>query len=519
MRTKLSIINVSVSYIASALAMIIGFITQAIFLENLNESYLGINGLFTNIVSMLSIVELGIGTAIIYNLYKPISVGDKEKIKSLVNYYKKTYRKIAIIIFLIGLLVIPFLSYIVGKTDIKENINLIYLLFLLDTSIYYLISYKRTILIANSKSYHVNIVHIFYLVIVNSLQIFILFKYQDYYLYLIIKFIMRIVENIVINIIANKNYGYLKEKNINALDISIIKDIKLKIKSLFFHKIGTFIVSGTDNILISMFFGINSVGLYSNYFLITNSVSGFFLQAFSTLTSTVGNLLVTSDVKHQKKVYNRILFLNAWIAVFTSSAILVIIETFIKLWIGEQYILSFSILIVIIINFYFNSMRMTYNVFKDAAGIYYEDRFIPIYESICNIIFSILFAKLFGLVGIFIGTISSQLILHLYSYPKYVVNKLFSISYGEYLKKFLTYLLIFIASSFISYCVSILYVFPSVILNLIVRLLIAIVVPNIIMIIVFRKSEEFMYYMNLLKRILKKYKNNGLLFKNKKNSI
>ena len=193
MRSKVSIKNAIVAIMTNIVTVLIGFIAQKVFAVTLGQEYLGINGLFSNIVSMLGIVELGIGSAIIYNLYKPIAEDDKEKIKSLMNFYKKTYRIIALCIFVLGVCVMPFLTSIVGEVHIAESLYLLYFLYLLDTIASYLLTYKRSILYANQSTYIVNIVHIIYLLVMNILQMIFLFTTKNYIVYLIIKILCRIM--------------------------------------------------------------------------------------------------------------------------------------------------------------------------------------------------------------------------------------------------------------------------------------------------------------------------------------
>ena len=255
-RKKNSFRNMITAVSSNVLTIAVGLIAQAIFIKILGSEYLGLNGLFSNVISMLGIVELGIGSAIIYNMYKPIAEDNHEKIKSLMQFYKKSYRIIILIISIIGLLIIPFIKYIVDieSVTVHVNIYLVYILFLLGTVCSYILSYKRSMLYADQKEYITNIIHIGYTVIVNTLQLVFLYLTHDYYLYLIIKVIMCLVENIVISSYVNRRYSYLKDEIVTKLDSKTEKDIFKKIKALFFHKIGTFIVSGTDNIIISKYF-------------------------------------------------------------------------------------------------------------------------------------------------------------------------------------------------------------------------------------------------------------------------
>ena len=208
MRTSYSIKN-SISSIASnIIIMLLGFIAQTVFIKLLGSEYLGLNSLFLNIISMLSITELGISSAIIYNLYKPLNDDNKEDIKSLMLFYKKCYFVIAFIILVIGLIILPFLNIIVGTHNIEENIKIIFMLFISDSIFTYLFSYKRSLLIADQKNYVINITHIICLIILNIIQISILFIFKNYYIYLIISILFKVIENISISLIVNHKYPY-----------------------------------------------------------------------------------------------------------------------------------------------------------------------------------------------------------------------------------------------------------------------------------------------------------------------
>lgn len=504
MRVKNSIKNTIAAMSSNILTIIIGLIAQAVFIRILGTEYLGINGLFTNIISMLGIVELGIGSAIVYNLYKPIANRDKETIKSLMNFYKKAYHIIALVVFIIGISIIPFLSYFIGETIVDININLVYLLFIIDIVCSYLLTYKRSLLYADQKNYIINIIHMIYLVTLNISQLLLLYITKNYYLYLGIKIILRIIENVVITIIVNKKYSYLKEKNIKKLDKKIEKDIFQKVKALFFHKIGSFIVLGTDNLIISRYLGIVTVGLYSNYYMIINALNTLFNQAITALTPSVGNLLVEKKTKKNFEVFRKVRFINFWIATFTSVALLIIMNSFITIWIGEAYLLSNLVLITLVINFFMTMMRNSYSTFKEAAGIFHEDRYVPIIESFVNIVASIILLKYFGLAGVFMGTIISGLILWCYSYPRFVYKKLFCRSYLSYIKETISYIILFILILIISYKISNIYTFYNIWVQLLYNIIVSLIIPNIILLIIFYKNDNLKYYYRLFKKLVKK---------------
>ena len=503
MRTKNSIKNIIGSMLSNILTIIIGLIAQAVFIKILGSEYLGLNGLFSNIITMLGIVELGVGNAIIYNLYKPIAENNISKIKSLMNFYKKSYRLIACIVAIIGIIIIPFLSFFIEEISIDINITLVYLLFLIDVVCSYLLSYKRSILYANQKNYIINIVHIIYTILLNTSQLLVLFFTKNYYYYLIMKIIMRILENFIISKIADKKYAFINEQS-EKLDKETEKDIFTKVKALFFHKIGSFAVLGADNIIISKFLGLVTVGLYSNYYLIINAVQTVFGQIITSFTASVGNMLVTESKEKCYDVLKKIRFFNFWLATFASSSVLVIMDSFISIWIGDKYILPLLVLEVLVFNLYQKLMRNSYMSFKEAAGIYYENRFVPLIEATLNIIVSIFCCKLFGLAGVFMGTVISGLALWCYSYPKYVYKKLFDRNYIEYAKETIGYIILFVLIASGTYYLSTIINFSNIYLEFISNVIISLIVPNILLFIIFFKTDNFKYYSNLLKNVIKK---------------
>ena len=312
MRTSNSIRNSFSATLQTLVTMIVGFIAQTIFIRLLGAEYLGLNGLFTNILSMLSIFELGIGNAIVYNLYKPIADNDIGKIKSLMRFYKKAYNIIAILVLVFGLVIVPFLPLFVKNVTVDINITIVYILFLMSSVASYVLTYKRSLIYANQKNYIINYLHAGYIVILNVLQLLVLYLFKNYYIYLLLKIVCQLLENIILNVIANKMYPYLKDNDASKLDKKTEKSIFKKIKALFFHKVGSYIVLGTDNLIISTFIGIVVVGYYSNYYMVINAVNTFGFQIITSAVASIGNLLVTENAEKTYSVFKKIRFLNFW---------------------------------------------------------------------------------------------------------------------------------------------------------------------------------------------------------------
>lgn len=490
--------NVSVALASTIATIIIGFFAQRVFLNSLGAEYLGINGLFTSIVSMLALVELGLGSAIYYHLYSPVSKNDTSKVKSIINFYKNGYRLIAIAVLLMGALIVPFLQTIVGNVNISESIYIIYFLFLFDVIASYLLTYKRAVLYVDQNNHIISSVHLGYLIVLNGLQIAILILTKSFYLYLIIKIVMRLAENIVLTLITNRKYPYLTDGPAQKLDASTKADIYKKVRGLSYHKVSSYFVLGTDNILISVFLGVAVVGLYSNYLLVTTAILMLMGQAFTAITASVGNLLGDNNSNKSFDVYKKIRFMNFWLACFATTSLLVIMNSFISLWVGSQYLLPIGVLMAICLNLYLTMIRASISSFKEAAGIFHEDRFVPVIESIANLIFSIAFLKVFGLAGIFLGTACSTLILHLYSYPKFVNKPLFKISNKQYYYDFFSKLMIVFFISAATFTLSRTVPISSTFYKFIFNTIICIVLPNALLYLIYRNNEELSYYRELI---------------------
>lgn len=503
MRTNNSLKNTFFALLSNLIVMIVGFVSQTVFIKLLGEEYLGINGLFNNIISVLAIVELGLGPAIIFSLYKPLAENDEDSILRIMNFYRKSYNIIAIIIFILGILLVPCLKFFVNTNLEFTNfggIKFIFLLFIIDASVSYILSYKRSIIQADQKYRLINITHTIMYVLMNFIQLSLLYLFKNYILYLVIKILFRFLENLVITIIANKMYPYIKNKTEKTLTKEEKENIFTKIKGLIFHKVGNYVVLGTDNILISKFLGVAQVGLYSNYSLIIYSVTSMLNQIFSSITASVGNLLVTTDKEKTYEVYQKVMFLNFWIYAFATTSIYNIMEPFIIFWLGEKFLLSNFVLIILSINFYMLGMRSSIGIYKEAAGIYYEDRFVPIIESIVNIIASIIFAKHFGLAGIFLGTITSSLIVVFYSLPFFVYKEVFKKSVFEYYKLYFKYaitttLLVTITKVTLKY---LFLLTGAPFLRVVISIIACLIIPNLLIFIIFGKSKELTYFKKMI---------------------
>lgn len=501
MRTKNSLKNLAVALVLGLVVIITNFIAQSFFINILGIEYAGLNSLFTNIISMLAVAELGLGAAIVYHLYKPLHESDVSKISALMRFYKKGYFLVALSVAILGCFAIPFLPLIVGNSNLDTNISIVFGLFVLNAVSSYLLSYKRSLLYADQKNYIVNIIHLVTVVVLNALQILILLSTQNFYLYLILKITATLAENIIIHIMVNRRYAL--EASPQPVGKDLRDDIFRMIKGLVFHKVGTFLVLGSTSIIISTFLGIVAVGMYSNYLLIQVSITSLFSQVSTAIKASVGNLLVDIGGAKSFTIFKRLQFANQVLGILAVSVFFVASDSFIRMWIGDQFVFNLWIVAALALNIYLILIRSVFANFKEAAGIFYEDRFVPLVESIINIVASIILIQFMGIAGAFIGTALSSMALHAYSYPKFVYKGVFQRSYREYIFHFMHNLFVGFGIIVSAYLVSNLVIFNFSLAQLLSDVVIAILVPLLILWLLYRGSEEYSYFLGLIRKITK----------------
>ncbi|MCM1101476.1 MAG: hypothetical protein NC079_08240 [Clostridium sp.] len=505
-RTRNSIKNITYSMLSYGVILFLEFVNRTIFIHLLTDEYLGLNGLFSNILSFLSLAELGVGSAINYALYKPLSTGDYELVKSIMRLYRKLYRIIGCTILIIGGSLTPLLPYLISDMP-KDmpNISIYYLLYALNSGMSYFYAYKRSLIVCDQKSYITSIVNTFSKIILSVAQIVILKITHSYISYLCMAIVVTITENIFISIAANKLYPFLRDKWVQPLAKSEIADIKKNVFALLFHKIGSQIVFSTDNIIISGFVGLIPVGLYSNYTLIVNAISATISRIFSAITASVGNLVLSHDKEHIEEVFYRVLFANFWIRSFSAISLFCLVQPFIQLWVGESYLLSQGTVLVIAINFYITGMRLTVVTFKDASGLFWPDRYKPLVECVINIALSIPLAIRYGVAGVLLGTIGSTLGVAFWVEGYVLFKHLFAKNMKTYLLKQLYYAGITVVVGAFCYFLNLFFVDGGM-GEFILRILICLIVPNGIYMLWFWRTNECKYFWGLIKRQLKRGK-------------
>lgn len=505
MRTEKSIKNIKYSLIGQVLAITISMISRFFFLQILNSTYLGVNGLFSNILTMLSFIELGIGPALTFSLYEPLKKGDKEKTKTLLQVFKKSYRIVGLIIIIFGLILTPFLPKLINDLNVIPNINLIYWLFVINTGVSYFGSYKKTFLLSDQKGYVTSQIHYIIYFTMNLFQIVILYATKNFIFYLIIQIIFTVMENIIIALYVNKQveYQFLKEKNVQPLDNNTKNNIIKNIKAMIIHKFGSVLVTATDNLILSKYIGLIAVGIYSNYYLIINNVHKILKQSFNSVIASVGNLGVEGNKEKTLTIFKHVNFINYYLQSISGILMLVLFQDFITIWLGKNYLFSFSIVVVLVLCFYFSGLRISVLLFKEALGLYWQDRYKAFFEAIINLVVSIILAKKVGVIGVFIGTLISTLatcfwvepyVLYKYGFGKKCISYFKDMFIKTTLTISLTVLCLFVCSFFVK----------CNILIFIIKAILCFAIVNVVYIIIFRNSDDYKYVKMIIKnKILK----------------
>lgn len=502
-RTKNSIRNSSTSIITQVLTVAMDFLVKTIFIYVLGSEYLGINGLFANIITLLSLADLGIGVAIPYSLYKPLADNNQHQIQVLMKFYRKIYNWIGIIVLAIGISLTPFLPLIIKEMPDIKGIYFIYILFVTHSALSYFFVYKRFLIESDQKSYIISKINFICNLLLNITRVAILLITKNYILFLFCSIVFVLIQNFWYSHKANQLYPFIKEKTDDTISKKDLKEIKNNVSALLIYKIGSVITNGTDNIVISKFIGLVTVGLYSNYILIINSLNNVLLQIFNAMTSSIGNLVATNN-ERSKTIYEKLNFFNFWIYSLCSICLFILINPFINLWIGESYNLGFSVALLISLNFYIAGMQSVTSSFRTAYGLFYKAKFRPIAMVIINIIVSVILVKPLGVAGVLIGTIISRLLTIAWLDPYIIYRYGFHKSPKSYYITYIYYLLILIVSSILLYYITSLIPISNFIIWVLVALIV-IILYNIIIFTLFHKTEEFLYFIDKFKGIIKSY--------------
>lgn len=497
--------NIVTKFAGQLLSILLRFITRTVFIHALSAEYLGVNGLFTSILTVLNLSELGIGTAIVYAMYKPIAEDDTEKIKSLMYLYRKSYLIIGWIFLALGLMLLPFLKIIIkGGTDLV-NIEFIYILYIFNSvSTYWFFAYKSAILDANQKTYLVSVIKYISNIIVTVVRLLVLMILRNkpeisFYIFTIVGIAGNIGTNLIIKSKVDNIYPYLKDENVQKLSREEKKPIYKNIFGLSISKISGIMLTATDNIIISALIGLTTVGLYSNYIMIRTSVKSILGSIFSSITASLGNFCATESRERQESLFESLHFLYFWIYGFCAICFLILFNPFVGgVWLNEDFMLSNTVVLLISVNFLLDGLAGAVIKFRDVNGLYWQTRYRYLFSALFNAVFSFILAGplQLGIEGVLIGTTCS--IISMISLDPIIVYKnIFHKSSAKYYLSYFKYLGVIILTAIIVILVSLPFSELS-IHNFIFKLMVCLIIPNGLWLLMFYKNKHFIYLRNTI---------------------
>lgn len=430
-RTENSIINIFFSFIYQLTMLILSFVSRTIFLQVLSVDYLGINGLFTDILQMLSLADLGFNTAMTYSFYKPLAEGNKKRIASLIFFYKKVYRVIAISIATIGVMITPFIELIVNTEKDIPLLHVYYLFALAGVVVSYLFVYKTTLLIADQKKYYTVKISIIINIIKTTLQIVTLLAFKNYIVYLSLSLGFNFLNNYIISKQAEKEYPFLQDK-VEELDGSEKRNIFKNLKSVFLYKVSGILLNATDNIFISLLVSTVAVGYYSNYLMISTKITGFLSLGFGAITASVGNVVATEDTKKRYEIFQTLQAISFILCGIIVSSYMILINDFILIWLGKNYVFDLLTVVTIALNLYLGCVLQPIWLYREATGLYRKTKYLMLITAVLNIIFSYIFGMRWGLKGILLASIVSRILTYIWYEPYLLFKQYFNMSANKY---------------------------------------------------------------------------------------
>ena len=481
-RTENAINNTVFGLFQKLTQTLLPFVMRTIMLHTLGIDYLGLNSLFTSIIQTLSIAELGIAGAITFSMYEPIAKKNDAKICALLRLYRVLYGLIGLAILLMGVVLLPFLPRLIsGKVPEGINIYILYLMHLTSTAMSYSLFSSRRLQFV--------------------LQVLFLLLFRNYYLYIITQFAMQLVNQITVYWCSRRLFPNLSPRG--RMDKESVAVIVRKVKGLVTSRIGGIVLNTSDTIVISMFLGLNALAIYQNYFFIITAVCGLISTFLSGALAGVGNCIVTDTKEKNYRDFKRLTFMFAGIVCVCTNCFLVLYQPFMKLWMGADKMLPMSMVILFCVYFVLYEYGQLFGLYKNGAGLWYEDRFRPLVTAMANLTLNLLLVRYIGLYGVLASTVLSTLLIGMPWLLHNLFSTLFHMSVMDYLKEIGKYLLLIPVTCVISYTITWCLDLEGV-LGLIAYAAVAVCVPCCLYILVFRRSAYFEDTMNILKRLVKK---------------
>lgn len=500
-RTKNATRNVGAGVVLKLFNILLPFLFRTILIRVFGAEYLGLNGLFASVLQVLNLAELGVGSAMVFSMYLPIIEDECEKICALLSLYRTYYRLIGLIILVGGLFLTPFIPELIsGSVPEDINIYVLYTMHLSSTVLsYWLFAYKNSLLTAHQRSDVISYVTLGVQSAQYVIQTVVVFLYKNYYLYVLVTIFAQILLNVVTAIAAQNMYPQYIPKG--KLEREQIKEINQRIKDLFTSKVGEVIVNSADTIVISAFLGLVMLAVYNNYYYILSSVMGFVVILFTSCTAGVGNSLLTETKQKNMEDMNAFVMLVSWISTFCAACFLCLYQPFMRIWMGDSMLLPYGCVICLAIYFYVRMLNQVFVLYKDAAGMWHEDRFRPLCTALSNLVLNLMMVRFVGIYGILLSTVLSTVCIG----SPWLIHNLYSVVFKDSPMQFIRKILrhIAISSAICIFCVFVCSLIPIYgLTGLGLRLLVCIVFVNVFILLFYRMNSDMRRVLGLLDRVI-----------------
>lgn len=487
--------------------IIIQFILRTIFIFYLGKEYTGISGLFTDILNVLSLMEIGLDSSMIYSLYKPLVENNEIRIKKLLNFYKKAFNIIGIVVLTIGFLLIPFLDNIVNNVpEIKEDIRIIFAFYVVTAASSYFFIYRSVLLNADQKSKIISKWRTLVNLCETLIAVILVILFKNFILYLIVHLLASIINNIIISKITTNMYPSYFDKNNYQISkeetIKILKDILC----LTAYSFSGVIINSTDSIFISYFIGTVQVGIIGNFTLIVNSIRTVVSQIVEVTKPSIGNLAATRNKDYQEIIFTRMNFISFYISVICCSGLYNLLNNFIgDIWLNQSFKISQYIIGLMVLNLYIAIMVYPVESFRTANGLFIQGWLRPIIMAILNIVLDFFMGSKWGISGIFLATTISRVVTQVWYDPLLVYKLVFKKNCREFLfdyfiKLFIT-AIICIGTNLVTERI----INSTSILAFISKAILTVLFSNIIIFVIYKNNENYKYLIGFIKNKILKF--------------
>jgi len=503
-RTASTLINTIMGAFVRVSSLLTGFVLRTVFIRTLGIQYTGVSSLFTDILTVLSLAELGIGSAITYALYRPLAERDERQIASLMRFFKKAYRAVAAAVLAFGLCLIPFLGLIVKDVpDIRESTSLIYILFLINSAASYLLIYKSALFTANQRKYIASGIEILISLLKTAVQCICLYAFRDYILFLAITILATVAQNVAISVRADKEYPFLERRK-GKIGGEESRGILRDIRALAMYQVSGVVLNSADSIIISAVINTVSVGLVSNYKLIIASVDAVVRQFFLAIEPSIGNLAVSTDEERQYDTFRATQFVAFWVTCFCSVSFFTLCNPFMDLWLGREYLMSGWIVFALVLNFYMTMMARAVASFRTANGLFVQGQFRPVIMALINVALSVPLAYTNGVFGVLIATAVSRAVTQVWYDARLVYRRVFHKPARRYAALYAGYMAVTAAC-----CAAVAFLCRAIpagnrYLSFTIDACLCVLVPNIIVVLVYGRTEEYQKIRQVAKGIFSK---------------